>query len=315
MLRALSCLALCAGRASADPPLFCGSRCALDLVGFGQRTVFLTVGAGGATAELTLAHSTLADVDVRNVSFPHAYTGSDLVSLASPAYTPTFDPHLQILLYTAEGLSVEMRNATGALLSVELPGPVPSGSTLRWTTAAARLESAHVRIVVGKRKSALTALQLVRLPMTAFRAHGSAWSSQTTYWVFFAVSGALLVAYMTLAKPQLWQALAVGGLASFTAVACEKLYHTLSAWLSAQLVVPDVNELVYGVLVVVVLAEGAPAAVCLLFALRKGSSRPVPTSTVCLAAAVGALFLLGSGWFVGPALLGLAAVVRLAQRW
>lgn len=308
------CTAMCLIRACrAKEPIFCArSTCQIPLTTHvDQRSAYVNVDGGSDTLISFSTPSSLSTpfyVPVA-IRFPLPYTGGDLDGVAAGA---SYKTRLNVYLQTAEyepGQGSFNLSTTGSS-----PLPLSDGSFMVLSNESIRLSTptsdrnTPVLFVAG-RESELTALEIVTLPIAMFNVHGHFFARQGYYWIFTIVGSVLATLYIAFGRLRVWQVALAYSMAAFAVVLCEKLYHAIVASLSAG----TASEVTFMIACVSVLSEGIPLTVALLI-MRFATCRPVAWAVVGLLTATGFLFLAGSGWFVGTALLAVASLLRLLTR-
>lgn len=275
------------GIVRADVPIFgCADPCTLSDKN-GQRSLFLRLEAG-ETKEVTLDATSIGGARLR-VRYPLRYSDVKVQGVAKKAWENVYDPYLQIAQFERYDGSIA-KNAP----------PIQIISSSKQVT--------KVQLIFGNDYH-VTALQIVSLPLAMARTHGSYWTTQYYYWIFFIVAAVLATVYAAFSRVRLWQAVLVYAIAFFATTCSEKIYHAIVA--STR--VGDAANTAYAIVVIALCAEGIPAIFCMVM-MRQGKCRPVPWAILGLIVAVGFLFLAGSGWFVGVGLLGVASLMRLIGR-
>lgn len=275
------------GIVRADVPIFgCADPCTLSDK-HGQRSLFLRLDEG-ETKEVTLDATSAGGARLR-VRYPLRYPDVTVENgVATKPWENVYDPYLQIAQFE------------------RYDGLIAKGSTL--INVKSPKQAARVQLIFGN-DYYVTALQIVSLPLAMARTHGSYWTTQYYYWIFFIVAAVLATVYAAFSRVRLWQAVLVYAIAFFVTTCSEKIYHAIVA--STR--VGDAANTAYAIIVIALCAEGIPAVFCMVM-MRQGRCRPVPWAILGLIVAVGFLFLAGSGWFVGVGLLGVASLMRLIGR-
>lgn len=162
---------------------------------------------------------------------------------------------------------------------------------------------ARARVRFGE--SRLTPTELLALPVALYQLHGAAWSDASCWWVFAGAAAACVLLQLSAQRQRPWQLLLLLSAAAFLVSAADKLYHAIAS-LRRVWRVDDV-----AVVLLCALVDLLPALACFVVHAQ-GACRPAACAAIGLVTAAGALFVVGAGYFVGPALLALACLCLLA---
>ena len=172
--------------------------------------------------------------------------------------------------------------------------------------------SMYMALVGNPDEYTVTASELLRLPIVQFHLHGDFWNQQGFFWIFTIAAEAMAFVYILTARVQFWQLLVILGMGAFVAIAAENLYHTIEQTRSAKM---SQSQLVFAYAGTAIGANLIPFVFCIAFLRYSRQKNPLVWSIVALLVAVGSVFLGAAGWYVGPGLLGLGAIVKVVQRY
>ena len=173
-----------------------------------------------------------------------------------------------------------------------------------------------MKLVIGDDYHA-TALELISLPITLYHLHGSYWTNHLYFWVYAIIAGVLAIVSIITFALRMWQSILMLSVAAFATVFCEKTYQIARVVFAAELSLWSdirnlINELVYTLFVHAVCIELLPLIFALVY-ISRAHYRPTPWSIVGIIVCVGCLFV-GSGWYVGPGLIGLSSLIIFFSR-
>ena len=247
------------------------------------------------TVTITNTQQIVSSVSMRT---PLRYTAADLPAVSVNGYRVSlndynsyYNPYLQAAEYAP------MSNTSFNLEHGE--------NTVRATCGD---RACNLLLFVGSGYR-LTPLEIVSLPISMARVHGSYWTRQYYYWIFYSVAIVLAGTFVLCNRLRPWQRVLVLAMTFFASGCCEKLYHAILAATKTG----DTRSVAFAVVLVAICSEVLPLLFCMAY-LKHGKYKPVPWSLVGVTVATGFLFLGGSGWFAGVGLLGAASLLRLAQR-
>ena len=294
----------------ADFPMFCQSSCAVTLPTTGERRVYLHIPddgrkqfSGAVTVNRGAGEGTGAPI---KAFVPQEYDELLLNASGSVAFgtltigsTPLYNPYFQTveypLLTTSGGQVLGSLDTEGSVtLSVSASGHYPNG--------------VNILFKMGQPYQ-VTALELVAMPIGQWLTHAYWWTQRMYFYLFFAGNFVLAVLYCFRTRCRLWQWLLVFAIAAFSSVAGENTYHAIVAGTRGG----STSELSYTIACVCILANAIPATVAALF-MRHGKWQNMWWSVFAILVGAGFVFLAGSGWYVGCALLMLAGCVRLTRQ-
>lgn len=155
-----------------------------------------------------------------------------------------------------------------------------------------------------------TLFELVQMPSTQFRLHGQYWSRTSHWYVFALTTGLLALLYGAFSRARIWQYAALLSVGAFVAVFAAQLHQILLIVLASG----QPSYFYQGLFANALAANLVPTLFALLF-MHTAKTQPMPWSILALVVGAGSFFLLGAGWYVGPSLLVLAALIRLTDRF
>ena len=168
------------------------------------------------------------------------------------------------------------------------------GKTIRWRAKCVpEIESIH---------------KLLIFPILLAHVHGSYWSDLYYFYIYFIVSGLMVLSYIVYKKPKHWRACLLMSLVFFVSNACDKLYHLIMASQDFH----STRLIILSFCVSIMCVEGIPCAVVGII-LQRGRNYPRKFKVALLFTCIGSVFAIGSGYYGGPALLLISLLLWILQ--
>lgn len=281
-----------------EVPQFCNSDCNVYLAGLKRQRVYVRC---DVPTKLTLYNEEeVAQLPV-SVSVPvglegHTHTmHTGNIQLEDSDGTIAYDPYYHIAKSEVQkGYIMDMRNNREFVLNF--------GSNLG--------HNATVFLVTLGTRYDPEVLELLGMPMTQFLLHGSYWSKTSHWYVFAITTGVLAVLYGLFSRVRIWQYALLLSIAAFVAVFAAQLHQILLIVINSN----DYSDEFYqGLFANALAANLVPVLFAMVF-MHTGKHRPKPWSALAAVVGIASLFMVGAGWYVGPACLFFAGVIRATDR-